>query len=203
MRFGTKLLAAIERGEWVRIRSWYNGLKIRNGDEGHFVDGTGCDVTLEAAEVLSNDWVIVRKKRKAPVADGRRYEPIETMPIVGDRIEHPDNAGKADAESLRHTVKEILEAEATHRWRVEADSAACSLDKSGYGWRILKRRNVFTDPKPGDVVGRAGATVEVRFVETGVVLLLLRWNSGQHTATSRESWAAYAASGWTVRKLGS
>ncbi len=204
MRFRKKLLAAIERGEWVRMRSWLNGLKIRKGDDGRFVDETGAEITLDATEVLAKDWVIVRKKSKAPkapkapVADEPRYEPIETMPIVGDRVAHPDDDGGCPPLA----VERILEVGDTRRWRVEAGGATCSLFKDGCGWRILKRRNVFTDPKPGDVIGRADATLEVRFVETGVVLLLLRWNSGQHTATSRESWAARAAAGWTVQKLG-
>lgn len=196
MRFGKKLLAAIERGEWVRMRSWLNGLKIRNGDEGSFVDETGAEITLNAAAVLADDWVIVRKKSKAPKADDPRYEPVETMPVVGDKVAHPNDCGKYPP----LTVEEILEAVDTHHWLVAANGIACSLNKSGAGWRILKRRNVFTDPKPGDVIGRAGATLEVRFADAEAVML--RWSDG-HFATAREDWAAYAASGWTVRKLGS
>lgn len=199
MRFRKKLLAAIERGEWVRRRRWPKEHKIRESGGGGFVDETGRDVTLDAADVLADGWVIVRKKRKAPktcVADDPRYEPVETMPVVGDKVAHPSDSGKCPP----LTVEKILEAEATLRWRVEADSAACSLDKSGYGWRILKRRNVFTDPKLGDVIGRDHLTMEVKFVDAEAVML--RWNSGPPTATSRETWAAWADTGWTVRKLG-
>lgn len=66
MRFGKKLLAAIERGEWVRRRNWYEGLKMRRGDEGFFVDEMGYAVVVpvDAAAVLATDWVIVRKKSK-------------------------------------------------------------------------------------------------------------------------------------------
>jgi len=60
--------------------------------------------------------------------------------------------------------------------------------------------NVFTDPKPGDVIGKIGMTMEVRFVDAEAVML--RWNVGPPTATSREIWAAYATSDWTVQKLG-
>lgn len=199
MRFGKKLLAAIERGEWVRRRNWHKGFKMRKSRGGCFVDEEGLIGSVGATEVLAKDWVIVRKKAKAPVADGRRYEPIETMPIVGDRIEHPDNVGEADAESLRQTVHAIQEHGSDYLWVVEANGLA-SLGSEGYGWRILKRRNVFADPKPGDVIGRAGATLEVRFVDTDAVLF--RWNSGSFCAVGSETWASHAASGWTVRKLG-
>lgn len=195
MRFGKKLLAAIERGEWVRRRSWLKGFKMRRSDDGRFIDKEGRVVVLSAATVLATDWVIVRKKSKAPVADDPRYEPVETMPIVGDKVAHP-NGGPGDVA----TVEKILGAGDAHRWRVEADSAARSLNKSGYGWRILKRRNVFADPKPGDVIGQAGTTLEVRFADAEAVML--RWNSGNFAAYSRKNWAAFADSGWTVRKLG-
>lgn len=199
MKFGKKLLAAIERGEWIRMRSWPKGFKIRKGDGGCFVDEEGLTAVLGAANVLATDWVIVRRKKakapKAPKADDPRYEPIEMMPVVGDKVAHPSDSGRYPP----RTVEKILEAEATHRWRVEAGGCDIALLKDGHGWRILKRRNVFTDPKPGDVVGKAGATVEVRFVEADVVLL--RWNNG-HFSTTREDWAAYAVAGWTVQKLG-
>jgi len=198
MRFGKKLLAAIERGEWVRMRSWPNGLKIRNGDEGRFVDETGAEITLDSTEVLATDWVIVRRKKsKAPKADDPRYEPVETMPIVGDKVAHPNDGGRHP--SL--TVEKILEAGDAHRWVVKASGTACSLNKSGAGWRILKRRNVFTDPKPGDVIGRDHLTMEVKFVDAEAVML--RWNNGSFCAVVRESLATYATVGWTVRKLGS
>lgn len=204
MRFGKKLLAAIERGEWVRRRGWERWHRIRAGENGFFVDERGFVESLVPADVISTDWVIVRKKSKAPktcVADGRRYEPIETMPVVGDRIEHPDNAGRADAESLWRTVEKLLDPDTTTRWYVEAGGGTSTLDKYGYGWRILKRRNVFTDPKPGDVIGRDHLTMEVRFVDAETVLF--RWNSSSFGAFSRETWAALATVGWTVRKLGS
>lgn len=158
MKFGKKLLAAIERGDWVIVR---------------------------------------RKKRKAPKADDPRYEPVETMPIVGDKVEHPDDD---DGGCPPLAVERILEAGDTRRWRVEAGGATCSLFKDGCGWRILKRRNVFTDPKPGDVIGRGHLTMEVRFVDAEAVML--RWNDVSFCAVSRETWAAYAATGLTVRKLG-
>ena len=146
MRFGKKLLAAIERGEWVRMRSWPKGQKMRKGRGGRFVNEEGLIGGVGATAVLADDWVIVRKKAKAPKApqapkaDDPRYEPIETMPVVGDRIEHPDNVGEADAESLRRTVRAIQEHGPDHLWVVEADGLA-SLGSNGYGWRILKRLN--------------------------------------------------------------
>lgn len=201
MRFGKKLLAAIERGEWVRRRSWHEGFKMRKGDEGFFIDKEGRVAVLGAATVLATDWVIVRRKKrkapKAPKADDPRYEPIETMPVVGDKVAHPSDCGKYPP----LTVEKILEAVDTHHWRVEANGcAACSLNKDGRGWRILKRRNVFADPKPGDVIGKADATVEVRFADAEAVML--RWNSGSFCAVARESLATYATVGWTVQKLG-
>lgn len=201
MRFGKKLIEAIERGEWVRRRSWPKGLKMRKGAGDFFVDEEGFATSLTPTDIFATDWVIVRKKAKAPVApkaNGPRYEPIETMPVVGDKVEHPDDDGGGCPPLA---VERILEAGDIRRWRVEAGGATCSLFKDGCGWRILKRRDVFTDPKPGDVIGKADATVEVRFADAEAVML--RWNSGPPTATSRETWAAYAASGWTVRKLGS
>lgn len=200
MRFGKKLLAAIERGEWVRRRSWPKWRKIRSGVEALFIDKEGRVAVLGAATVLADDWVIVRKKSKAPkapVADDPRYEPVETMPVVGDKVAHPSDSGKCPP----RTVEKILEAEATHRWRVEANGRDIALFKGGYGWRILKRRNVFTDPKPGDVIGRAEATLEVKFADAEAVLF--RSNRGHSNAVSRETWAAYATVGWTMRKLGS
>ena len=201
MRFGKKLLAAIERGEWVRRRNWHEGFKMRKGDEGFFVDemGYAVAVPVDAAAVLATDWVIVRKKSKAPnapVADDPRYEPVETMPVVGDKVAHPNDGGRHP--SL--TVEKILGAGDAHRWRVEAGGSACSLNSNGYGWRILKRRDVFTDPKPGDVIGRANVTLEVKFADAEAVLF--RSNRGNFNAVSRETWAACAAVSWTVQKLG-
>lgn len=199
MRFGKKLLAAIERGEWVRLRSWPKGFKIRDDKEGFFVDEKGFAASLAPAAVLSNDWVIVRKKSKAPKApkaDDPRYEPIETMPVVGDKVAHPDDDGGHPPLA----VERILEVGDTRRWRVEAGGATCSLFKDGYGWRILKRRNVFTDPKPGDVIGRSDVTLEVKFADAEAVLF--RWNDGSFCAVGRENWSSYAVLGWTVRKLG-
>lgn len=69
-----------------------------------------------------------------------------------------------------------------------------------FGSRILKRRNVFTDPKLGDVIGRDHLTMEVRFADAEAVML--RWNDGSFRAFSRGGWAARADSGWTVQKLG-
>lgn len=195
MRFGKKLLAAIERGEWVRMRSWPKGHKMRKSRRGCFVNEEGLIGGVGATAVLADDWVIVRKKAKAPKADDPRYEPVETMPIVGDKVEHPDDDGGCPPLA----VERILEAGDTRRWRVEAGGATCSLFKDGCGWRILKRRNVFTDPKPGDVIGSANATMEVRFVDADVVLAW--WSSGHFAAVGRESWAACAV-GWTVQKLG-
>ena len=198
MRFGKKLRAAIERGEWVRRRSWHKGFKMRKRDEGFFVDERGFIASLGPADIFATDWVIVRRKaRKARKADDPRYEPVETMPIVGDKVAHPNDGGRYP--SL--TVEKILEAGDAHRWVVKANGTACSLNKSGAGWRILKRRNVFKDPRLGDVIGRDHLRAEVRFVDAEVVML--RWNNGSFCAVVRESLATYATVGWTVRKLGS
>lgn len=197
MRFGKKLIEAIERGEWVRRRSWPKGHKMRSCTGAFFVDERGFVESLVPADVISKDWVIVRKKSKAPKADDPRYEPIETMPIVGDKVAHPNDGGRHP--SL--TVEKILEAGDAHRWVVKANGTACSLNKSGAGWRILKRRNVFTDPKLGDVIGRDHLTMEVKFVDAEAVML--RWNNGSFCAVVRESLPSYATVGWTVRKLGS
>lgn len=199
MKFGKKLLAAIERGEWVRMRSWPKGQKMRKGRGGRFVNEEGLIGGVGATAVLADDWVIVRKKAKAPKApkaDDPRYEPIETMPVVGDKVAHPDDDGGHPPLA----VEKILGAGGTHHWRVAANGTACSLNKSGAGWRILKRRDVFTDPKPGDVIGRAEATLEVKFADAEAVLS--RSNRGHSNAVSRETWAAYATVGWTMRKLG-
>lgn len=71
----------------------------------------------------------MRDDRDPPV-----FEPLETMPVAGDRIRHPD--------SLDYTfvVLKVLPPSGSSLWSVHCTNGhGASLGRDGYGWRILRR----------------------------------------------------------------
>lgn len=62
------------------------------------------------------------------------FEPLETMPVAGDLIRHPDDL------DYTWVVAEVLTPSCSSLWSVMCTNrVGAGLGKDGYGWRILRR----------------------------------------------------------------
>lgn len=199
MRF-EQALRAMRRGETVRRRGWKNKDFHVTVRDGGFVNKYGA-CSFESDDVVLDDWVILRKKKKAPRFSEDELEPVGTLPRVGDRVwnAQPEHTG-----ILRESMLTLAKVDGGWAGSVEGNLGGYSLCpqnfKEGHV-RIVKRppealRDVFKDPRVGDVVKFNGANLPaetVRYFDGDSVLTYdgdRAW-VWQRSGGDGSVWAAY------------
>lgn len=195
-------LKAMRRGEVVKrkdpsisaIRFWIeDGKVMQKGPYDNWPrESTDYQFSMKSCADI-NDWVIVRKKPKAPAPcfTEDQLEPVGTMPVVGDTVFMPQHA------ATHYTRGEFIPAEETLELR-----DGYWYTKNGRGpwrhedlmaYRILRRpakplRDVFADPRVGDVIETKSGSDQYTVV--GVDDRSVTFACGAVGKQSREQWAA-------------
>lgn len=191
-------LRAMRQGEKVRRKCWTGPARYRIVKGQIVISPTGNRADPHHDEVLADDWVIVRKKPKAPAP---RYtedqlEPVGTEARVGDIIvameDKAYDIGPARRGDLFDYVGNgLINSRRSFGSTMRSNGWFFSKDEPSL--RILRRpakplRNVFADPRVGDVIElKTGAD---RYTVVAVDDDRVTFACGDVGVQSREVWAA-------------